>query len=636
MLNHRITLLHPQLANQIAAGEVIERPASVIKELMENSLDAGATQIDVQVEGGGVQRLCVRDNGVGIHKEDLALALSRHATSKISSLAELEQVKSLGFRGEALASIASVSRLTLSSRYQDAPEAWQLQVEGRDADVRLQPVAHPPGATVDVRDLFFNTPARRKFLRSDKTEFSHIQQRIEQMALGHFAVGITLKQAQRVVLQLAPALTLEQREQRVAKICGDAFMQHALALEIEGQGFVLTGWVALPTFMRSQPDLQYFYLNGRLIRDKVVSHAIKQAYHDVQYGDRHPAYVLYLQIDPSTVDVNVHPTKQEVRFRESQQVHGFLCKSVQQVLAESSVVSPPTSFSEDVAQTYKNFVGAIRESPVKNTGGSRAAPTKSGDGLIFAGNHKDCSYSAPRREKEGGDFPPPRQTPLPLMVREQVATYTALASPAIDVVAPPAPTTAAPPLGYALGQLHGIYILAENQQGLVIVDMHAAHERVLYERMKQAHAAGTIATQTSWLPLSVNVSEKEADYLDGQLALFAELGLRIERIAPTSFMLREAPMLFAQVDVVQLVRDVVTDLMAEQPSARIEQQLNHVLATLACRSAAQAKRRLTIPEMNALLRDMEKTAHSGQCNHGCPTCREFSLRELDKLFLRGR
>lgn len=620
-MTRRITLLNPQLANQIAAGEVIERPAAVVKELLENSLDAGATQIDVQVEGGGIQRLWVRDNGIGIHKEDLALALSRHATSKITSLAELEQVKSLGFRGEALASIASVSRLTLSSRYQDAAEAWQLQVEGRDAEFQLQPVAHPQGTTLEVRDLFFNTPARRKFLRSDKTEFSHIQQRVEQIALGHFAVGITLKQQQRMLLQLPPALTVEQREQRVAKICGVEFMQHALAVEVNASGIALNGWIALPTFMRSQPDLQYVYLNGRLIRDKVVSHALKQAYHDVQYGDRHPAYVLYLEMDPTQVDVNVHPTKNEVRFRDSQHVHGFLMKAVQQVLAEvksgSSVAL--SEISEvvpvmDYAASSDTSVIARKESYV--------APA--------AVSNTMTAIRSPQQ------IPFPKQTPIPLMVREQIAAYTALATAPIAETPSETSHTTVPPLGYALGQLHGIYILAENAQGLVIVDMHAAHERVLYERMKSAYADGNIAMQTAWLPLTFTVSEKEADYLEQQQQVFAELGLTVERISPESFVLRTIPMLFAQVDVVQLVRDVLADLMAEQSDMRVQHQLHEILGTLACRSAAQAKRRLTIAEMNALLRDMEKTEHSGQCNHGRPTCREFSMRELDKLFLRGR
>lgn len=332
----RITLLDPQLANQIAAGEVVERPASVVKELLENCLDAKATQIEIQIEGGGVKRICIRDNGIGIHKEDLELAVSRHATSKITSLEELEQVRSLGFRGEALASIASVSRLTLSSRPAHESTAWQIQVEGHEPQVNIQPIPHPPGTTIDIRDLFFNTPARRKFLRTEKTEFSHIQDRIAQIALGCFPVAITLKHQQKTSLQLPSAITLEQQEQRVGKICGEAFMQQALAIEMETFGLKLTGWIGLPTFMRTQADLQYFYVNGRMIRDKLVSHAIRRAYKDVQYGDRYPAYVLYLTLDPAEVDVNVHPTKNEVRFRESRQVHDFLFKSIHHALADAS------------------------------------------------------------------------------------------------------------------------------------------------------------------------------------------------------------------------------------------------------------------------------------------------------------
>jgi DNA mismatch repair protein MutL len=632
--DRRITLLNPQLANQIAAGEVIERPASVVKELLENSLDAGATQIEVQIEGGGSQRICVRDNGAGIHPDDLALALRRHATSKINSLEELEQVKSLGFRGEALASIASVSRLTISSRHHTQDAAWQLQVEGRETDLKLQPVAHPQGTTVDVRDLFFNTPARRKFLRMEKTEFAQIEQRVLQLALSRFDVAFTLKNNQRVVWQLPAATTLAEREQRVAKLCGTPFMENALAVELETFDLKLQGWLALPTFMRSQPDLQHFYINGRVIRDKLISHAIKQAYHDVQYGDRQPAYVLYFTIDPAAVDVNVHPTKNEVRFRESRQVHDFLFRSLHQVLADTRAGTQ----DKPVVETAHAMLTTAEPTVTKPTVQQPQPSTSS---------HVHIPVTPTTSKSHVTVTPAPRQAALPFAIREQMAVYGALAKGAEElaeteevatVVAPapveqPQPTA---PLGYAIGQLHGIYILAENSKGLVIVDMHAAHERVLYERLKQAHKAGNIPTQSSWLPLTFQLTEREADYLDSNCAALNELGLEVERIAPTMFVVRRVPVLLQSTDVVQLIRDVLCDWMADQPSARVEHQVHQVLATLACRTSAQANRKLTIPEMNALLRDMEKTDRSAQCNHGRPTCREFSMAELDKLFLRGQ
>jgi DNA mismatch repair protein MutL len=633
IIMRRISLLDPQLANQIAAGEVIERPASVIKELLENSLDAGATQIEIIIEGGGVQRICIRDNGFGIHKDDLALALSRHATSKIKNLQELEQVNSLGFRGEALASIASVSRLSLSSRPAAETTAWQLQTEGRESATKIQPVAHPPGTTIDIRDLFFNTPARRKFLRTEKTENTHIQDRIAQIALSAFAVAFSLKQQQKTLLQLPKAETLPQREGRVAKICGEAFMQNALSIEIETFGLKIAGWIALPSFMRSQPDLQYFYVNGRMVRDKLISHAIRQAYKDMQYADRHPAYVLYFTLDPIMVDVNVHPTKSEVRFRESRQVHDFIFKSLHQVLANvTATAALPFSATEVNAATVQlQSTSALKTpdidaaSPLIVTPSSTAEPKKPPQKLTYL----------------------PQQQPLPLVVQEQLAVYQKIAAlPLAQLQHAPhlAPNEASsapenleiPALGYALGQLHGIYILAENAQGLVIVDMHAAHERILYEQLKTAHAAGAIERQSSWLPLTFNVSEKEADHLNHYQAAFAELGIGIEQISPTTFLIRSSPVLFKNMDIVQLTRDVLSDWMAEENSQRIQHTLHEILGNIACKSAKQANHRLTIPEMNALLRAMEKTDRSGQCNHGRPTCKEFSIKELDRLFLRGR
>ncbi len=615
-MGSRIQLLNPLLANQIAAGEVIERPASVVKELLENSLDAGAQNIEIYLEKGGIQLIKIRDDGGGIHKEDLVLALSRHATSKIHSLEELERVISLGFRGEALASIAAVSRLTLSSRARGEALAWQIQVEGREADTQIQPVAHSTGTTIEVRDLFFNTPARRKFLRAEKTEFSHIEEVIKRLALSYMPIGITVKHNQRSFLQLPPAVTQHEKEQRVAQILGDTFISHAFAIELQAAELQLQGWVASPEFTRSQADMQYFYVNGRMVRDKLVSHAIKEAYHDVLYGGRQPAYVLFLTIDPQAVDVNVHPAKSEVRFRDGRLVHDFIRKHLQRVLAEvkaGDAITSPAVIIETLVTS--------KEQPIPAD-------------VASAPRHK---YAAP----------PIKQQAVELMVREQLPLYEQLYkgnASAVEIKSPPpvqeknTPNIEndLPTLGFALGQLQGIYILAENAQGLIIVDMHAAHERILYEQLKSEYTQGKLQRQTLLLPLTLNLTEKEADYAEQYAELFAELGFAVERMGPTACAVRQIPALLKNQQIEQLLRDVLSDLMVQERSSRIQQQINEVLATIACRGSARAHRRLTIPEMNALLRGMEQTNSSGQCNHGRPTWRQFSMAELDKLFLRGR
>lgn len=614
MKSYRIEHLDPLLANQIAAGEVIERPASVVKELLENSLDAGAKDIEIHIEKGGVQLIRVRDDGRGIHKDDLALALNRHATSKIHSLEELEHVLSFGFRGEALASIASVSRLTLSSCFQGESLAWQIQAEGREAQPHLQPVAHPVGTTIEIRDLFFNTPARRKFLRAEKTEFTHIEEVVRRMALSSFEVGILLKANHRVIFNMSPAHTQIEKEQRVATVLGEDFIRHAFAIEFEAVDIELSGWLASPEFTRSQTDMQYFYVNGRIVRDKLVTHAIKEAYHDVLYGGRHPAYVLFLKINPEAVDVNVHPTKHEVRFRDSRSVHDFLVRNIKRVLAQIKAGDDTT---------------LIMAQPIE-------------DNVV------------PEQSVMLPVVPPvipmlPKQHAMPLLVRETVANYEAqpiLVEAPIpielqddSIVACAKETSVekeATPLGFAIGQLHGIYVLAQNQKGLIIVDMHAAHERILYEQFKADYDAGTLQHQMLLIPEVFNVTEREADYAEEFSDQFKQLGIVIERISPTSCAIRQIPLLLKNTNINQLVRDVLADLMAKESSSRILHHIHELLATIACRASARAHRRLTLPEMNALLRDMEKTASSGQCNHGRPTWRQFSMAELDKLFLRGR
>ncbi|KAF1067242.1 MAG: DNA mismatch repair protein MutL [Pseudomonas citronellolis] len=631
----RIELLSPRLANQIAAGEVVERPASVIKELLENSLDAGARRIDVEVEQGGIKLLRVRDDGGGIPADDLPLALARHATSKIRDLEDLERVLSLGFRGEALASISSVSRLTMTSRTADAPEAWQVETEGRDMQPRVQPAAHPVGTSVEVRDLFFNTPARRKFLRAEKTEFDHLQEVIKRLALARFDVGFHLRHNGKTIFALHEAADEVARARRVAAVCGSAFLEQALPIEIERNGLHLWGWVGLPTFSRSQADLQYFYVNGRMVRDKLVAHAVRQAYRDVLYNGRHPTFVLFLEVDPATVDVNVHPTKHEVRFRDSRMVHDFLYGTLHRSLADvrpDDQLAPPgattlteprpsgAAAGEFGPQGEMRLAENVLEAPAAALGwsGSSAAGSGSGGGY-------------------GGGYQPSRQEVPPLA--EAQGAYRAYFAPLdASAGAPPLPESSqdVPPLGYALAQLKGIYILAENAHGLVLVDMHAAHERITYERLKLAMDSEGLRGQPLLVPESIAVSEREADCAEEHTGWFSRLGFELQRLGPETLAIRQTPALLKQAQATQLVRDVLADLLEYGTSDRIQAHLNELLGTMACHGSVRANRRLTLPEMNALLRDMEITERSGQCNHGRPTWTQLGLDELDKLFLRGR
>ncbi|MBV2133657.1 DNA mismatch repair endonuclease MutL [Pseudomonas sp. MAP12] len=628
----RIQLLTPRLANQIAAGEVVERPASVAKELLENSLDAGAKRIDVEVEQGGIKLLRVRDDGGGIAPDDLPLALARHATSKIRELEDLERVLSLGFRGEALASISSVARLTLTSRRRGAPQAWQVEAEGRDMATRVQPAAHPDGTTVEVRDLFFNTPARRKFLRAEKTEFDHLQEVIRRLALTHFEVGFHLRHNGKGVLALHPAGDEISRARRVASVCGPAFLEQALPIDIERNGLRLWGWVGLPTFSRSQADLQYFYVNGRMVRDKLVAHAVRQAYRDVLYNGRHPAFVLFLEIDPAVVDVNVHPTKHEVRFRDSRMVHDFLYGTLHRALAdvrpEDQLAAPATlrgeapisglAAGEFAGQNEMALAAHVPSAPVE---ASRWQPTLGGQSVGGGG---------------GGYRPPPPANGQPQA--ELQGAYREFFAPLTEAAPPTLPQGQGdvPPLGYALAQLKGVYILAENAQGLVLVDMHAAHERITYERLKSAMASEGLRGQPLLVPESIALSQREGDCAEEHADWFARLGFELQRLGPETLAIRQIPALLKQAEASQLVRDVLSDLLEFGSSDRIQAHLNELLATMACHGAVRANRRLTVPEMNALLRDMEQTERSGQCNHGRPTWTQLGMDDLDKLFLRGR
>ncbi|WP_444923662.1 DNA mismatch repair endonuclease MutL [Microbulbifer sp. DLAB2-AF] len=631
-MHERIQQLSPRLANQIAAGEVVERPASVIKELLENSLDAGATRLEVDIDNGGIKRMKVRDNGKGIEKEDLPMALARHATSKIHVLEDLEAVATLGFRGEALASISSVARLNLISSRDESGKGWQVSAEGRDMQAQLAPAAHPRGTTVDVRDLFFNTPARRKFLRTEKTEFNRIDDTIKRLALSRFDVSITLRHNGKGVHNLRAGNGRVEMERRVAQVCGPAFMQNALHIDVERSGLRLWGWVAEPAFSRSQADLQFFYVNGRAIRDKVVSHAVRRAFADVLYHGRHPAFVLYLELDPASVDVNVHPTKHEVRFRDGRLVHDFLFGSLHRALADVR----PGQKDEQAEEADGQENGAAE----------RVSGIQAGE---FSGQQKM----------------PLSNRPSPASLQQQMNAYGALhqpyrepaavAEPAVPspdappAGAPVAPMAAqaptinesangedVPPLGFAIAQLHGIYILAQNEQGMIVVDMHAAHERIVYEQMKVAHAAGGIQAQPLLVPVSLAVSQREADCFEERSEVFTALGFVLQRAGPETLLVRQVPTMLHGAQVEQLVRDVLSDLLGQGDSERIGEQINEVLATMACHGSVRANRRLTIPEMNALLRDMERTERSGQCNHGRPTWTQVKLADMDKWFMRGQ
>ncbi len=608
-LTNSIQLLSPQLANQIAAGEVVERPASVVKELLENSLDAGATTISLEVEQGGVRLIRLRDNGAGIHKDELPLALSRHATSKITALEDLEAVMSLGFRGEALASISSVSRLTLTSRKADQPEAWSVAVEGREMEPRLTPAAHPQGTSVEVRDLFFNTPARRKFLKTEKTEFGHLEEVVRRLALSRFDVSFSLTHNSKTLYQLKPAKSEIEQERRLSQLLGSAFIEHALVVDMqaEASGLRLYGWITQPTHSRSQADQQYFFVNGRIIKDKVVSHAVRQAYQDVLYNGRHPAFVLYLELDPAWVDVNVHPTKHEVRFRESRLVHDFIYRSLHRAIAQ---------------MTPESLLDTRAPAPVQ--------------ALNASGQHF---------EQNRFHLPPQTNAPSASAVTAQIQGYGQLypKQPASSsTITPETPGIAevaedgTPPLGFALAQLHGVYILAQSAQGLILVDMHAAHERIVYERMKQALSEDRLRSQPLLVPVSLTVSQREAETAESHHGLFERLGFSLQRLSDETLVIREVPVYLSKSDVSQLVRDVLADLYEIGGSQRIENHINELLGTMACHGAVRANRQLTITEMNVLLRDMEQTERSGQCNHGRPTWVSLTLSELDKLFLRGQ
>ncbi len=629
----RIKLLSPRLANQIAAGEVVERPASVVKEFLENSLDAGATKIDLEVEQGGIKLIKIRDNGQGIDKDDLSLSLSRHATSKIIQLADLEAVSSLGFRGEALASISSVSRLTLTSRRQGADAAWSVRSEGRDMTTEISPSSHPQGTTVEMRDLFFNTPARRKFTRTENTEFKHLDEVLKRMSLSRFDVEFSLTHNAKVIRHLKIATSIRDQERRVAAICGPAFIDQSITVEMqaESSGLSLKGWISLPTFSRSQADLQYFFVNGRMIKDRLVTHALRQAYSDVLFNGRHPAYVLYLELDPALVDVNVHPTKHEVRFRENRLVHDFLFRSIHRVIADERPNFQKSSPSA-VSSNPSDVIAAVIP---QQQGMNLNVPSEQNSALI---SQPGASYMA--SGYSGGNQPTGAAAHS---MREQASVYSQLgrenstaAGSAVSLEQLSDNPEQIPPLGFAIAQLHGIYILAQNTQGMIVVDMHAAHERIVYERLKASYGKEKIRSQPLLVPVSVALSSLEVDCADEHRELFSQLGFELARLGEETIAIRQIPVTLAKSDVEQLVRDVLSDMLSLGSSRKIQESVNELLSTMACHGSVRANRQLTIPEMNQLLRDMETTERSGQCNHGRPTWSAMSLQDLDKLFMRGQ
>ena len=589
-----IQFLSPQLIDQIAAGEVIERPASVVKELIENAVDAGARRISIDVLAGGTRLVRISDDGMGIPRDELELAISRHATSKIRTLDDLEGLASLGFRGEALPSIASVSRLSLTSKPPAQAEAGQILVEGGERG-KPRPAAHPQGTTVEIRDLFFNTPARRKFLRAERTEFGHIDNVVKSLALARFDIEFRLRHNEREIFSLAPAATRAEQERRIAELCGREFVEAARYVQRDIENLRLRAWLAAPTYSRSQADMQFAFVNGRFVRDKLLRHAVRAGYADVLYQSRHPAFVLFLDVDPRRVDVNAHPAKFEIRFRDSRLVHDFVRRTVEAALAmvadDGSHARPAPApsdslgmFSRAAAQAHFELPGAgVRERE------------------IYARLHAD---------------------PDRLTRAESQA---------------PAAGSESLRFGFALAQLGGIYILAENAEGLIIVDTHAAHERISYERMKAQFEASRVVPQPLLVPLTLRVAAREADAVETSAALLTELGFGVRRKSPAEIVIETVPALLAGGDVETLFRDVLTELAAEAaPSKTVESAVNEVISTMACHGAVRANRRLTLDEMNALLREMERTERIDQCNHGRPTWTRITLRELDRLFLRGR
>ena len=588
-----IQILPDVLISQIAAGEVVERPAAALKEILENSLDAGATDIQIDLEQGGIKRIRVADNGSGIARDELELALTRHATSKIASLADLERVASLGFRGEALASIAAISRVQLTSRSADAEHAWAIQAEGGRVAAPT-PAARATGTTLDIQDLFFNTPARRKFLKTEATEYAHCAETVRRLALANPQVAFTLTHNGRVQLRL----NVEPAHSRVRQVLGDAFEANTIAVDAAAGVLLVSGWVIRPSAATGSRDSQHVFVNGRYVRDKLIVHALKEAYRDVLHHQLNPAYCLFINLPPDLVDVNVHPAKTEIRFRDSRGVHQFLFHAVERLLS---------------APAATEHLAVAAESMPPNV--SRPAWTAPQQAAMALQVNEAMGFYAPLVAHPSSGAP----------LQSSVATLAASES-GHDT----------PPLGYALAQLHGVYVLAQNALGLVLVDMHAAHERVVYEKLKAALDARAVPAQTLLIPVALTVDARDVADISPHLEPLREIGFELSITSPTSVAVRSVPWLLKDADPVELTRAVLAEVAEFGVARLLAERRNELLATLACHGAVRANRRLTLPEMNALLREMEATERAGQCNHGRPTWFQVSLRELDAMFMRGR
>jgi DNA mismatch repair protein MutL len=601
----RIRILPELLINQIAAGEVVERPAAALKELLENSLDAGATQIDIDLAQGGIKRIRIADDGRGIAADELPLAIARHATSKIRVLDDLERVASLGFRGEALASLAAISRLSILSRAEGAAQASRVEVVGGDSSA-IEVAALERGTVVSAEDLFFNTPARRKFLKTEATEFGHCEDVAQRLALAVPNVSVSLTHNGRRLWQLHAGTPLA----RVTAILGDDFGAASAEIDERAAAFSIVGWIGLPRYSRAGRDQQYLFVNGRFVRDKLLVHAIREAYSDVLHGGRHPAYALYLNLDPSMVDVNVHPTKAEVRFRDSRAVHQFVFHALNKALSGSAastapaIANPlewitnrgvqtqmpnPQSWQRGVQQSFTQLSAREPNAFYEVLRGESASQFSNGNAAV--------ALDSQRSEPIHQDFPP---------------------------------------LGFALAQLHGIYILAQNAHGLVLVDMHAAHERIVYEKLKTALDLNQLASQPLIAPIAVALGERDMQLVSGHRPFFEQLGFDLAALSPTEIAIRAVPAMLPSLDAPAMLRELLDDLAEHGASRALTEKRDEILGTMACHGAVRANRQLAIPEMNALLRDMELTERSGQCNHGRPTWYQFALHDLDKLFMRGR
>ena len=596
-----IQKLSDNLINQIAAGEVIERPASVIKELVENSIDATASSITIDIEKGGIQRISIRDNGTGIVKDQLATALTRHATSKIQSMDDLQNIHSLGFRGEALPSIASISKLSITSNTEQSNQGWALHCEGGNSDQEPKPAAHTKGTSVEINDIFYNTPARRKFLRTEKTEYTHSELVVRRLALSNFYTSFTLRHNQKTIYSLPSAQNIDDKVSRLEKLIGKAFVEHAIYVERAIDDMKLYGWIAAPAFSRGQADLQYQYVNDRHIRDKTISHAVKLAFQDVLYHGRHPAYVLFLEVDPGSVDVNAHPAKHEVRFHDTRAIHNFVRQTIKQAVSE---IRPSSIDTRDFNKLSENLAS----------------------GTLTVQSYIPTSSSSPSAKRQF-------QALYSSTVAEPQINYQSSLDAKTDT---PTEQSDIPLLGYAVAQLHGIYILSQNKDGLVLIDMHAAHERVVYEQLKNSQANDNLARQQLLVPLKIAVTESEASLTDNHHVLFDSFGFDINRLGDTSIVIRTIPNILSTVDIPELIRDVIADIQKHSISTRVEELRNEMLSSIACHGSIRANRSMTIHEMNALLRSMEETERSNQCNHGRPTWIQLSISDLDKLFLRGR